>query len=111
VVGIHYPLSSPSPVNLCQNEQCHITEDRNVQSYSVCKYSQIQQNSFNLTSNNSESLTIWHLRTAVPRQEILLFTREKKKKKKASSMEQADLVDMFKKGLQECLYTNHCGIS
>jgi hypothetical protein len=26
-------------------------------------------------------------------------------------MEQADLVDMFKKGLQECLYTNHCGIS
>jgi len=29
----------------------------------------------------------------------------------ASKMKQADIGDMFKKGLQECLYVNHFGIS
>jgi hypothetical protein len=51
----------------------------------------IEQNSFNLTSNNSEILIIQHMRKIVLRPEMFLFTR-----KKASSMKQADLRNMFK---------------
>jgi hypothetical protein len=51
----------------------------------------VQQNSFNVKSDNSGTPTIWHLRTAVPRPEVLLFTR-----KKVLPMEQADLRDMYK---------------
>jgi hypothetical protein len=54
----------------------------------------IQQNSFNLTYNNSEILIMWHLRKVVPRLEVLLFIW-----KKASSMKQADLRDTLKEGL------------
>jgi hypothetical protein len=32
-------------------------------------------------------------------------------KKIASEMKQADIRSMFEKGLQECLYVNHFGIS
>jgi hypothetical protein len=44
----------------------------------------MQNNSFNLTSDNSEMLIIWHMRRAVPRSEVLLSTR-----KKASSLTEA----------------------
>lgn len=37
---------------------------------------QVQQNSFNPTSNNSETLIIHYLRRAVPGSEIFLFTRK-----------------------------------
>jgi hypothetical protein len=38
---------------------------------------------------------LWHLRTVLPRQEVLLFTR-----KAAYSIRQADHRDMFKKALE-----------
>jgi hypothetical protein len=41
-------------------------------------------------SDNSEILIIQHLRRAVPRAEVLLFTR-----RKASAMKQVDLRDFF----------------
>lgn len=37
----------------------------------------IQQNSFNLLSYNLKIWIIWHLRSVVPRPEVLLFTRQK----------------------------------
>jgi hypothetical protein len=46
----------------------------------------------NLASDNLEILIIQHLRRAVPRSRVLLFTR-----KKGYSMKQADHRDMFKK--------------
>jgi hypothetical protein len=36
----------------------------------------IQQNSFNLTPDNTEILIIQHLRSIVPKPEVLLFTRK-----------------------------------
>lgn len=56
----------------------------------LCK--KLQQNSLNLISENSEIMVICHLRTAVPRPVILIFTG-----KKASSVKHADLVDVFNK--------------
>jgi len=50
----------------------------------------VQQNSFNLTTNNMEILTV-QLRQGVPKHKQLLFTR-----KNASSMKQADFSNMFK---------------
>ena len=40
-------------------------------------YKQVQQNSFNLTSDNPEMLIIQHLRRVVPKPEVLLYTRRK----------------------------------
>jgi hypothetical protein len=47
----------------------------------------------NLASDNLLILIIQHLRRAIPRSEVLLFTREKK----GYSMKQADHRDVFKK--------------
>ena len=52
----------------------------------------MQQNSFNLLSDNSKILIIQYMRRVVPRMQVLLFTR-----KKASSIKQADLRNMFRK--------------
>jgi hypothetical protein len=46
-------------------------------------------------------MTIWHLRTVVPRPEVLLFARKKKK----ASMKQADLMNMFTKA-SKCVCTS-----
>ena len=59
----------------------------------------VQQNSFNLTSGNSEILIIGHLRRVVPRLEILLFTS-----KKLHHWNRQTSGTCLKKGLQECLY-------
>jgi hypothetical protein len=48
----------------------------------------IQQNSFNLMSDNSEIQIIWHFRRVVPRPKSFNFYQEK-----ASSMEETDLMD------------------
>jgi hypothetical protein len=53
-----------------------------------------------------EILIIQHLRRAVSRPDILLFTR-----KKASSMKTGKSPKHVPKGLQECLYINCCGTS
>jgi len=77
-------------------------------------------------SDNSEILIVRHLRRAVPRADVLLFTR-----RKASAVKQIDLRDFFlhykysvqlvgnncltqghvRKGLQECLLANCCSVS
>jgi hypothetical protein len=58
----------------------------------------IQQSSFNLIPNKSEILIIWHLRTVVPRPEILLFTR------KCFISEISRFRDVFKKAFKSvCL--------
>jgi hypothetical protein len=65
-----------------------------------CKYYIVQQNSCNLTSNNSEIVIIWHLRRAVPRPKVLLFTR------KQSFINETDLGGMLKKASKSVCTSN-----
>jgi hypothetical protein len=61
-----------------------------------------QHTSFNLTSNNLEILIVRHLRTAIPRPEILFVTRKK------SFIDETGLSHRHvQKGLEEGLYINH----
>jgi hypothetical protein len=56
-------------------------------------------------SYNSNTLIIWHFRRAVPRLEVLLFTR------RIFTSETGRSLGYVKKGLQDCLYINQCNIS
>jgi len=58
---------------------------------------QIQQNSFNLLSENLEMLIYQHLKRVLPKK---IFTPETGKTQRP-----------VQKGLLEYLYINHCGIS
>ena len=62
----------------------------------------VQLNSFNLTSDNSEILNIWHLGRVVSRREVLLYTRQR------LSLKQADLNRLVQDVLKECLYISCC---
>ena len=68
----------------------------------VCVCVCIQQNSFNMTFNNSELLTIWYVRGLIPRREVLLFT--------VRNLQQwnRQMSRTCLKGLQGCLYINCC---
>jgi hypothetical protein len=78
----------------------------NIKQEEVLRVIDLQQNSFNLQSGNSENLIIQYKRRAVPRLQVLLFTR----KKKSLIIETGIFQGHVQKVLQECLYIK-CDIS
>ena len=63
----------------------------------------IQQNSFNLTSDNLEILIFGHIKNVVLKPEILFYQKEK------FINERGRFQGHVQKWTPKCLYSNHCG--